>query len=116
MAAADCTATLRVTITANHDHVLNVTSADVLAGVAKAFDVQGGSEHPHWIELTALDFTRLQGGGTVRKLTCDRGHEHEYIVECVGVSAPTETPSKPSYCDAEHSCGETMGNYCQTLP
>lgn len=107
---------MRVTITANHDHSLAVTMADVMAGVPKAYDVQGGSQHPHWVQLTAADFTKLQMGGTVRKLTCDRGHEHEYIINCVGNASPMETPSKPMYCDAEHECGETEGNYCQELP
>jgi hypothetical protein len=116
MIAANCATMMKVTITANHEHVLNVTVADVMAGVAKAYDVKGGSEHPHWVELTAADFTKLQMGGTVRKLTCDRGHEHEYIVNCVGNGAPSETPSKPMYCDTEHKCGETQGNYCQPLP
>ena len=44
-------------ITANHEHVMMVTVADVMAGVDKDYDTQGASDHPHWIRLTAADFS-----------------------------------------------------------
>jgi hypothetical protein len=113
--APDCGTQLKVFITANHDHVMNVTMADVMAGVDKDYDTAGNSGHPHWIRLTAADFTTLKMGGTVRKLSCNDGHEHEYIVNCVGNAMPETTSGVAGKCDAEHMCAGTMGNPCPEL-
>jgi hypothetical protein len=113
--APDCNAQLKVFITANHDHVMNVAMADVMAGVEKLYDTQGASPHPHWIKLTAADFTTLKMGGTVRKLSCNDGHEHEYVINCVGNAMPETTSGIAGKCDAEHMCAATMTNPCPDL-
>jgi len=113
--APDCGTQLKVVITSNHDHVLMVTLADVMAGVDKDYDTQGASNHPHWIKLTAADFTKLKMGGTVHKLSCNDGHEHEYIVNCVGNAMPETTSGIAGKCDAEHMCAMTMANPCPEL-
>jgi hypothetical protein len=113
--APDCGTQLKVLITANHDHMMMVTVADVMAGVDKDYDTQGASDHPHWIRLTAADFTKLKTGGTVHKLSCNDEHEHEYIINCVGNAMPETTSGIAGKCDAEHMCAGTMGNPCPEL-
>jgi hypothetical protein len=112
----NCGTQMKVTISANHGHVLNVTAEDVMAGVTKVYDTKGASMHEHWIQLTATDFAKLKAGGTVHKLSCNDGHEHEYIVNCVGNDKPDTTSGAPGFCDAEHKCGGAMDMFCPELP
>jgi hypothetical protein len=112
---ADCSAQLQVTISADHGHVLAVTLEDVMAGVPKSYDTTGTSEHPHWVQLTTEDFATLQAGGTVRKLSCNDGHEHEFMIACTGV-APTPTGGITAFCDAEHMCAGADNNFCPARP
>lgn len=112
----NCGTQLKVTITANHGHVLNVSLEDVMAGVTKVYDTKGTSMHEHFIQLTAADFTKLKSGGTVHKLSCNDGHEHEYIVNCLGNDKPDTTSGAPGFCDAEHKCAGAMDMVCPELP
>jgi hypothetical protein len=114
--APDCSAKLKVFISANHMHVLDVTVADVMAGVAKAYDTKGLSTHSHWVQLTAADFAKLQTGKAVHKVTCNDGHEHEFIVNCIGQEMPETTSGIANYCDPDHMCAGAMGNYCLEVP
>ena len=116
--APNCNTQLQTFIKGNHGHVFNVSAADVMAGVAKAYDTKGESMHTHWIQLTAADFTKLANGGTVRKLSCNDGHEHEYIVNCVGVSMPTTTDGNTlhDHCDAGHKCADMNNDFCPEIP
>src|SRR5690242_13655428 len=43
----------------NHGHVLVVTKDDVAAGADKAYDIQGTSDHPHTVTITAAMFAQL---------------------------------------------------------
>ncbi|HVY30923.1 MAG TPA: hypothetical protein VHB79_30395 [Polyangiaceae bacterium] len=113
---ASCGTQMKVTISANHGHVLNVTAEDVMAGVTKVYDTKGASMHEHWIQLTAADFAKLKAGGTVHKLSCNDGHEHEYIVNCVGNEKPDTTSGAPGFCDADHKCAGSMDMVCPELP
>lgn len=110
--APNCSTQLRVLITADHGHALEVSLADVMAGVTKAYDTKGKSDHSHWIVLTPADFTKLQAGMSVRKLSCNEEHEHEFIINCVGVDKPETTSGVANFCDAEHLCGEAAGKPC----
>ncbi len=112
----NCSTQLTVAITADHGHVLAITIEDVMAGVDKVYDTTGTSMHPHWIQMTAADFAKLQAGDMVRKLTCNDGHEHEFIINCTAVTAPTTTPSIVALCDPEHMCAGTNTNFCPELP
>jgi len=114
--APDCAAQLKVFITADHGHVMNVTLADVMAGVTKVYDTMGTATHTHFIQLLPADFAKLQAGGTVRKLSCNAGHEHEYIVNCIGQDKPETTSGIPSFCDTAHTCADAIGNVCPELP
>jgi hypothetical protein len=114
----NCSTQLKVFITANHMHTMMVTADDVMNGVEKIYDTTGGSDHPHWIKLTAADFTKLKTGGTVRKLACNHEHEHEYIINCVGNALPDQTSGVANYCDTNqpHTCGATNTDFCPELP
>jgi hypothetical protein len=98
---ADCGSKMKTLITANHGHVVDISLADVMVGVTKVYDTKGTSNHEHWIQLTAADFSKLKNGGVVRKLSCNDGHEQEYIVNCVAddaqsppaASQPSATPA-----------------------
>jgi hypothetical protein len=113
----NCSTQLKTFIGANHGHVLNVTAADVQAGVDKVYDTKGASTHTHFIKLTAADFTKLASGGTVRKLSCNDGHEHEYIVNCVGIAEPTKNTGIGNFCQADPGCADTNVHVCaMSLP
>jgi hypothetical protein len=115
--APNCGAQLQVKITADHGHVLSITMADVTAGVTKVYDTKGTSNHGHFIQITDVDFKKLQMGGTVRKVACNDGHEHEYIVNCVGNAEPDTTSGVANYCDPEHECGASKdSSFCPVPP
>jgi hypothetical protein len=114
--APNCSTQLKTLITANHEHVFNVTVADVMAMAPKTYSTKGGSPHDHWVSLTAADFAKLQAGGTVHKVSCNDGHEHEFIVNCVGIAMPETTSGVANFCDAEHKCGDLETNVCPIIP
>jgi hypothetical protein len=114
--APNCSTQLKVFIGADHGHALDVTPADVTAGVAKAYDTKGKSDHSHWVVLTPADFAKLQAGMSVRKISCNDEHEHEFIINCLGVEKPETTSGVGNFCDAEHLCGEAMDKICAELP
>jgi hypothetical protein len=113
--APDCSTKLAVFITADHGHELDVSLADVMAGATKTYDTKGTSNHPHWIQLTAADFAQLQAGKIVRKLSCNDGHEHEFIVNCTAVAKPETSSGISGQCDPEHQCGNTAQQICPEL-
>ena len=114
--APNCGTQLKTLITANHEHVFNVTLAEVMAAAPKTYSTKGGSPHEHWVALTAADFAKLQAGGTVRKVSCNDGHEHEFIVNCLGIANPETTSGVANFCDAEHKCGDLETNVCPIIP
>ena len=74
------------------------------------------SLHTHFVQLTAQDFTDLAAGKTVRKGSCDDGHEHAFIMNCLGVES-TEMPSVAAVlCDGHPGCGDTATTACPSLP
>jgi len=111
----DCSSKLNVVITANHMHVLQVTALDVMAGVEKAYDTRGGSDHPHWVKLTVADFAKLKAGQPVRKLSCNDEHEHEFIIDCTA-SQLESTSSIATFCEGNDTCGDGAGHGCPALP
>lgn len=114
--APDCGTKLQTFISSNHMHVFEVTVADVMAGVDKIYDTTGGSTHPHWVKLTAADFTTLKNGGTVYKYTCNDEHEHEYIVNCLGNANPVTKGGVAQLCEPHRDCAETMTDLCPEFP
>lgn len=67
----------------NHGHVLVVTKDDVAAGVEEAYDIQGTSDHPHTVTITAAMFAQLrQDHAIATTSTFDDGHDHGIMVAC----------------------------------
>lgn len=60
-------------------HTIEVTPADVEAGVEKLYDIMGASMHTHSVTVTAADFTTLAGGGSVM-ITSTMGGQHTHVV------------------------------------
>jgi hypothetical protein len=83
---AGCTGAIMAAISGNDGHVLMVTAADITAGVAKCYNVMGAGDHPHYVTVTAANFTTLSGGGVVRLFSCNGG-DHQYVLSCGTVPA-----------------------------
>lgn len=83
-ANADCLANGTViSIGSNHGHSLIVSKADVQAGGAKTYSIQGTSGHNHSISLTAANFTSLQNKTSISiTSTNDDSHTHSVQVSC----------------------------------
>jgi hypothetical protein len=72
-----------VVIGSNHGHILVVTKAEVAAGVEKTYDIQGTSNHPHTVVLTAAMFQQLQADqAIVTTSSFDDDHDHSIMVAC----------------------------------
>lgn len=70
-------------ISGNHGHSLVVPPADVLAGAAKTYNIQGTATHPHTITIRADQMAILaQNGMFTVTSTNDAGHTHEVTVTC----------------------------------
>jgi hypothetical protein len=62
---------------------LLIPQADILAGVAKVYDIQGMSAHNHTVSLTPGDFSQLALGNPVQKESSSVGHMHTVIMACL---------------------------------
>ena len=72
-----------VTIYTNHGHVLVVTTADVTAGRQIRYDIQGTSDHPHTVVLTAAHFQQLAQNQAIMTVSSfDADHSHDILVAC----------------------------------
>ena len=72
-----------VTIYSNHGHVLVVTISDMTAGRQKSYDIQGTSDHPHTVVLTAAQFQQLaQNQAIMTTSSFDADHSHDILVAC----------------------------------
>lgn len=71
------------TIATNHGHKLTVTKAQAMAGAAKSYDIQGDSDHPHTVELSAAQMTMLAAGDPVTvQSSNDANHTHSVTISC----------------------------------
>jgi hypothetical protein len=71
-------------ISDNHGHVLNVSKADVAAGVAKTYDIQGTAGHTHSVTVSAAMFAQLAANSAVStSSTTVNLHDHSITVTCV---------------------------------
>ena len=67
----------------NHGHSLTVSAADVVAGTARTYDIQGSAAHGHSVTLSVGDFTLLRTSGTVSVTSTAGGaHMHTVTVRC----------------------------------
>jgi hypothetical protein len=118
--AANCGTKLKVTITLNHGHILSVTAADITAAKVKTYQTHDepgmDSMHSHFVQLTAADFADLAAGKTVRKASCNEGHEHEYLINCVGAEG-TANIHISDFCGMHADCGASgTTNLCPNSP
>jgi hypothetical protein len=73
------------TIGTNHGHAfaMMVTKEDVIAGQEKTYDIQGVSQHPHTVTVTAAMFAMLQQNMQVTVTSSeDAGHTHVVTIRC----------------------------------
>ena len=71
-----------VVIGTNHGHTLVVSKADVAAGVAKTYDIQGTSLHNHTVTITAAQFAMLAQDTSISTTSSNDGHAHSITVTC----------------------------------
>jgi hypothetical protein len=72
-----------VAIASNHNHEMTVSQADVTAGVEKMYNIQGTSDHPHTVTVTAEKFAMLQQNLQVTVVSSvDDGHPHTVTIRC----------------------------------
>ena len=72
------------TILANHGHTMLIPQADVMAGVQKVYNIQGGGNHNHMVTLTASDFNQLALGNEVQKQSSFlMAHDHVVLIACL---------------------------------
>ncbi len=65
-----------VCIGSNHQHALDITEADVTAGVAKTYEIRGGGTHGHELVITPAQFTRMAAGETLSLVAPGTAHDH----------------------------------------
>jgi hypothetical protein len=83
MGMASCSANgTIVAISGNHGHALVVSKADVAAGSAKTYSIQGGSVHDHTVTVSAADFAKLAANTSVVIESSPAGHTHTITVTC----------------------------------
>jgi hypothetical protein len=64
-------------------HHLVVPAADVVAGTAKTYSIQGTETHDHKVTIDANDFAKLaMDTRVVVTSTRDSGHSHTFLVVC----------------------------------
>ncbi|MEZ4797548.1 MAG: hypothetical protein R2785_10310 [Flavobacteriaceae bacterium] len=70
-------------ITSNHGHILSIPKADIQAGVEKTYNIQGTSEHDHFITINSDDFLKLKNNEQVIvNSTNVANHSHTVTVIC----------------------------------
>jgi len=75
-------------ISTNHGHKATITSAQLAAGSALLLDIRGDADHPHMVELTAAEISRIRSQQTVSKDSSTMG-EHMHVVTFSRGSEPT---------------------------
>jgi hypothetical protein len=64
-------------VAANHGHVASISGAQMTAGGALNLDIRGQADHPHMVQLSADEMTRIAARTQVTKTSSsDNGHSH----------------------------------------
>jgi hypothetical protein len=67
----------------NHGHSISVPRADVTAGTARTYDIQGSSGHSHELSISAAQFAILADVGMVIVTSANtNGHTHQVTINC----------------------------------
>jgi len=70
-------------VSSNHGHSINVTKADISAGIEKQYDIQGSSIHSHLVTVSASDFALLASNQQIQiTSTSGDSHVHSVTVSC----------------------------------
>jgi hypothetical protein len=69
-------------IDSNHGHSLVVSAADVAAGVAKTYSIQGSATHNHEVTLSSVHFTNLKARKEITLESTPTDHTHPVRVLC----------------------------------
>ena len=68
------------TVVNNHGHEVVISSAQQLAGGAVTLNIQGTSSHDHVLELTAAEVAAIRNGTRLEKdSVTSRGHVHTVV-------------------------------------
>lgn len=71
-----------VAIAGNHGHDLIITKAEIEAGVAQTYDIQGGATHAHEVTLTDAQLAMLKANQPVTVTSTPTGHAHTITITC----------------------------------
>jgi hypothetical protein len=81
--AGDGGSSCKAAVATNHGHTMSVSSAELMAGADRTYDIQGSSAHHHTVALTAAHFADLEAGKVVVVTSStDAGHSHDVTVTC----------------------------------
>jgi hypothetical protein len=81
--AGGCDAGADATISGNHGHELTVPSADITAGAAATYGIQGSATHAHDVSLTADQMAQIAAGMSVNVTSSSGGgHTHQVTIAC----------------------------------
>lgn len=68
---------LNGTVSANHGHIATIEAARLTAGLGISLDIRGQATHPHTVDLTSDEVTRIRARQQVSKLSStDNNHSH----------------------------------------
>lgn len=83
-APPSCTANGAITsIVGNHGHSMIVTAAEIGSPTDRQYDITGGADHSHVVNLDAAAFERLATNMSVTATsTVGGGHTHAITVRC----------------------------------
>jgi hypothetical protein len=81
---ADCLQNgTNVSIGGNHGHSLTVSVADINAGVDKTYSIEGSSDHPQQVTLTAAQFNTLKSNTQILiASSVNSVHSNSVTVSC----------------------------------
>jgi hypothetical protein len=66
-------------VTNNHGHVVTITSAQQMAGGNVTLSIQGTGSHDHLLELTAAEVSTIRAGNRLVK-DCAMGRSHTHTI------------------------------------
>jgi hypothetical protein len=62
--------------------VINVTKADIMAGVDKDYHIMGAASHDHVVTITAAQFAMLAQNTSISDTSSVTGHSHVVTISC----------------------------------